>query len=75
MDTIKYPFNPDGVKWFMRNAYDDIFEAMDKCNPMEDDYGDHDIYIRIGCHEIRIPDLAMCYQLLEEYLNEAVQEL
>ena len=73
--TIKYPFDENGAKRFMSSAYDDIFKALDSCNPMTDDYGDHDIYIRIGCHEIRIPDLAMCYQLLEEYLNDALEEL
>ena len=54
--------------------YDDIFKAMENCNPMTDNYGDHDIYIRIYGREIRIPDLAMCYELLDDYLKKAVEE-
>lgn len=73
-DTIKYPFDANGAKRFMSDAYDDIFKAMEDCNPMVDDYGDHDIYIRIYGREIRIPDLAMCYELLDDYLKKAVEE-
>lgn len=71
---IKYPFNENGAKRFMSDAYDDIFKAMGNCNPMVDNYGDHDIYIRINGREIRVPDLAMCYELLDDYLNNAVEE-
>lgn len=72
--TINYPFDANGAKRFMSDAYDDIFKAMENCNPMVDDYGDHDIYIRIYGREIRIPDLAMCYELLDDYLKKAVEE-
>ena len=72
--TIKYPFDENGAKRFMADAYDDIFKAMESCDPMVDDYGDHDIYIRINGREIRVPDLAMCYELLEKYLNDSVEE-
>lgn len=72
--SVQYKFTEDGVKRFMKNAYDNIFEAMDNCNPMTDDYGDHDIYIRIGCHEIRIPDVAYAYQAMEDYLKDVVED-
>lgn len=72
--TIKYPFDANGAKRFMADAYDDIFKAMENCNPMTDNYGDHNIYIRINGREISVPDLAMCYELLEQYLNDAVEE-
>lgn len=73
--TIKYPFDANGAKRFMSAAYDDIFKAMENVDPMTDYYGDHDIYIKIGCHEIRVPDLAMCYELMENYLTNALEEL
>lgn len=73
-EVIKYPFGVNGVKRFMADAYADIFKAMEDCDPMVDNYGDHDIYIRIHGREIVIPDLAQCYQLLEEYLDNAVEE-
>lgn len=72
--TIKYPFDANGAKRFMSDAYDDIFKAMEDCNPMTDDYGDHDIYIRINGREIRVPDLAGCYELLDTYLKDSVEE-
>jgi hypothetical protein len=72
--TIKYPFDENGVKRFMSDAYDDIFKAMESCNPMTDYYGDHDIYIRINGREIRIPDLAGCYELLDTYLKDSAEE-
>ena len=72
--TIKYPFDANGARRFMSDAYDDIFKAMEDCDPMTDDYGDHDIYIRINGREIRVPDLAMCYELLDNYLKNAVEE-
>lgn len=72
--TIKYPFDENGVKRFMASAYDDIFKAMENCNPMTDNYGDHDIYIRIGCHEIRVPDVAYAYQAMEAYLEDVLED-
>ena len=72
--TIKYPFDENGVKRFMSAAYDDIFKAMNSCNPMTDDYGDHDIHVRIGCHEITIPDVAYAYQAFEDYLKDVLED-
>ena len=71
-NKIKYPFDESGIKFFISNMYDSIFEIMDKGAPWDNE--DTDIYIRVGCHEIRLPDVAMNYQLLEEYLKDAWEE-
>lgn len=73
-NTIRYPFTKDGVKWFMRDAYSDVFEVLENCNPMTDNYSDISIHIRIRDREIIVPDVAMCYELLNDYLADAYHE-
>lgn len=72
--AVTYKFTEDGIKRFMQSAYDDIFKAMEAVNPMTDFYGDHDIHVKIGCHEITIPDVAYAYQAFEEYLKDVLED-
>ena len=66
MDKIKYPFTRTGAQWFMHDVYNDDFSAMDNNEDIEH------IVITVGNREINVPDLAQCFELLEDYLKEAV---
>ena len=71
-NKIKYTFDESGIEHFISDMYEHIFALFDSGAPWDNEKTD--IYIRIGDHEIRLPDVAMNYQLLEDYLREAWEE-
>ena len=68
MEKIKYPFSRLGARWFMHDVYEDIFAAMDNGDEIPK------INITVGNREIVVPDLAQCFDMLDDYLKEAVYE-
>lgn len=62
------PFTKQGAEDFSRSALNDIFTALDN------DTNPPNINITVGSHSIEIPSYAEVWELLELFLEKALEE-